>query len=528
MRNLLGLLAATALAACGSASSGSSASTCGGADLNTDVNNCGSCMNACPSTRTCAAGLCVPKKTYITIGGHALMHPTTWASATPEPAAGAAITLIDPLKQILYPTDPTKSLLATMAGAPAAGAVMADGSWSIAGVDVSDITIAVVSLVTDAPGTTTQKLFPNGSGVVGAPAAGSAWKDKTDATVFGLPLSRVQQLDAALKLKDATGAAAKLGDLGFLYGWVVDSATRPVNCAKLTSGNMTQTVYYPSATLSGATSGASGATAWHGLFVVPSAGSPDIYTAKAGTAFIAGSQAGSAPGLAFSSILAGATAYADPTVMLGGAILKHPAAWASPATPEPAADSLVLTLVNATDDTATPATATSASGAFAMSAADVSKITAVGAIETAGTGYTTTISPAFENRPCADDIAIKAFAVPSAVTSGLAAKLGFSGATALETTGYVLGLVLDASGAPVAGATIISASTGQPIAGTVYPKPATALGDNMSTDAGTGGMFVIPGAIAAQGLVAIKGGAPVGSTFGVSFAGKVTTVFVTP
>ncbi len=258
-------------------------------DTNSDTSNCGSCGNACPSGNSCTNGACVAPHTYIRIAGHATDHPTTWPTSAPVFSAGAQIILVDPLKQIADPTHPSKAILALKTGTCAVpgftgtagcavGVVGNDGSWSFADVDVTSISVGVVATIQDAPTATTPHYFPNGSGVVGAPSGGATWHDVTSASVFGLPLSQVVKLDRALSL--TPGSATSLEKVGFLYGWVIDHANKTVNCASVSSTGG-KTITYPDAVLSNAVSGSTNKTAWHGIFLVPNAGSPDSYSASA-------------------------------------------------------------------------------------------------------------------------------------------------------------------------------------------------------------------------------------------------------
>ena len=466
-------------------------------------------------------------KTYIKLAGVAMDHPTTWPLGTDPtvgvPASGAQVALIDPVLRTQFPDDLTKSILQTKTG-PATTTVGVDGKWSFSDVDVSGIQVGILAVVLDAPGTTPPKYLLNGTGVVAKPAV---WADKTDATVFALPLKRVLQLDAILKLSGANA----LENVGFVYGWVIDSNYRPVNGAKVSlATNQTAVVYYPDALLASASHGSTGSTAWHGLFVVPTAGAPDAYTASAGSWTSIVAQAGSLPKGAFSAVLTSTSAYVDPKVNISGAILKHPAAW-SGTSPE-GAGAVQFTLEDVLFDTIAASTTTQSDGTWSLSAQDVSKIGAAGMALVTGSDYTDTLSPLFLNRPTGDLQGQMGFAIPTTVSQGLDLKLGFSGATALETTGYVLGVVVDSSKQPVSGLTIVNASTGATIPGIVYPKAATfGVGDNGKTD--VNGAFVIPGtsALISGGpfaLVAFSGSTPVAVGLTKIEQGKATATFLLP
>ncbi len=497
------------LAACGKNSNGTT--TCG--DTQSDAENCGTCGNVCNPGDACTAGICAPATSYITLSGTATDHPTMALGTAPRLAAGAQITLVDPLVQLQYPDDLNKAILKTKLGKPAVDLVKSDGTWSFADVDVTNVLIGVVAILEDAPGAAQPRFFPNGTGVT--PKL-SPWTNVTGAHAYGLPMTRVLELDKMLKL---TGGNA-LEKVGFVYGWAADRDLRPINGAKITAAtNQSLIVYYPDALIAGEAHNAAAATAWHGLFLIPSAGAADDYTATVGAQSFGPNKAGSAPKKAFSAVITSPTmTFVDPKVTLSGMVNTSGSSLVLTS-----GAGLSVTLENAADGAILANTTTPSDGTWTFTAQDVSKVNELALFLIHGPTLTDTLVPFGQGRPTLNQKDVLLQATPASLTQKLDQQLNLAAGT-LETSGYVRGMVSGLNSAQ--NVTVVTVS-GATIAGTAYPKMDGSSGDNGRIDAG--GAFVIPGSSGVTGsllqLVArAASGATVASGTVKIEAGKATVV----
>lgn len=222
-------------------------------------------------------------RTLVDVDGVVELHPLEqrWREAEQKPApslAGTKLAIEDAAR--------------ALAGLPALATVelQADGKFEVSGLDVTNVSLAVVATLTDPH--TPAAFMTSGYGLV----AGKPTEALHDKHVYVLTNDFIAKLQAAL----GTEAGKTLSSGGFVLGAAYDGALQGVEGAKFarsfSTGPQVRTdgVFYLNADLSAA---AGDATSANGAFLFyPPVGSSDEYTmTKAGVAFeehLVGSKAG--------------------------------------------------------------------------------------------------------------------------------------------------------------------------------------------------------------------------------------------
>lgn len=388
-------------------------------------------------------------------------------TVTPVGAAaveGAALTLYG-AKDLVVGEAPVALAQATVA---------ADGSWAAAGVEVAQVSDAVVAVSAG-----TDALFPTLSGVVDY-SAGQAKADLSTARLFLVPRPTAQAVAAAL-------GRPELLERGFVMGLVTDG-TRPLAGATVTAGSsLALEVVYPSPDFRSVTGTETSAS---GLFVVaadPALLFLDLEAHKAGHAFAA-TLAPLKHGMCSVAVLRPSEASPATRIDVSGVVTVLGAAVGAGAQVEllapydVASSSSLVALANGTGTVAD-------GGTFTVSQVDVTDISQGLLARVSGAGLFPTVSgvTAWASEADADKkgtTQAQVFALSRALAEGLSAGLG---RPSLLDEGFIVGLVTDGA-AGVSGATIARAD-GQPLT-VLYPSPTFSSFAAASTS--PSGLFVIP------------------------------------
>jgi hypothetical protein len=381
-----------------------------------------------------------------------------------QSSAGATFTLYG-AKDLITGAAPTALAQSTVAS---------DGSFSVANVDVENVSDAVVAL-TDG----TDALFPTLSGLVNY-GSGAAKVDLTGGRLFVVPRQTATALASAL-------GKPELLSQGFVMGLVTDGVA-PIAGATVKSGSaLTLDVWYPSADLRSLSKTETSAA---GLFLIPADPALlflDVVAEKSGHAFATTLAPLKSGTISFAVILPSSAA-TPITVDVRGVVSPVGTRTVAGATVEALAP---YDLATAPVLTGLSRATVSATDTFTLSSVDVTNVSQglfARVTDDAGVVFPTISGITAWASEADADKQVTSPAHLFAVSQGLAQSL----ATALNrpevlTQGFVMGVVTDGS-TPVAGATI-NRVDGQALT-VLYPS--ADFSSLSGTQTSASGLFVLP------------------------------------